>query len=203
MLKPMRNGLALLLTLSFILTVNAVQAEPLTMFVKHGKPNEVKFTSTAKIETIVGVTDKISGYIYFNPQNVSDSLSALMEVDMASLDTDNDKRNEHMRDNHLHTNKYPASVFTLNGLEGIKGNELVSGKEMKFTAKGKFLLHGIERDVKPMLTATYNAANQSLNVLATMTVKLSDYEIPRPQFLVLKLSDEQEIEIRFTATVKK
>jgi len=195
--------MAMLLTAVTVFATNSLQAKPVTMFVEHGKPNEVKFTSTAKIETIVGVTDKISGFIHFNPENITDSLTAMLEVDMVSLDTDNNTRNEHMRENHLHTNKFPLSVFTMSGVEGIKGDELLGGNEIKFTLVGKFLLHGVERDVKPMITATYNAAEQILNVLATMTVKLSDHDIPRPQFLVLKLSDEQQIEIRFAASTKK
>ncbi len=197
-----KNLLTAVVFAVLVMSFATIQAKPITLMVSPGEPNEVKFTSSAKIETIVGVTDQISGYITFNPDNMNDTLSGSMEVQMASLDTDNKTRNTHMRDNHLQTDQYPISRFTLKSIEGLKDGKLIDGKSMNFVATGEFLLHGVKLDIKPDVTTTYHADAQTLEVIVKMVVLLSKYNVPRPEFLFLKLADEQQIEIKFTAKVK-
>ena len=182
----------------FAASVLPASAAPLKFIVKPGAPNEVKFTSVAQMETIVGKTTAIQGWLTADPDDLGVPVAAEFTVDMATLDTDNRIRNGHMRANHLHTDKFPFSRFALKGLTPGAPKSLTSSFS-DFRAQGEFACHGVTRAIEPQISAAWSPASRTLTVIARFDVKLSDYEIPRPQFLVLKLDDTQKVEVRFTA----
>src|SRR5687768_17614436 len=59
--------------------------------------NVVVIESRAPLETMVTTTNKVTGEIKINPDNVLDDPQARFELDLASLDTGIDLRNEHLR----------------------------------------------------------------------------------------------------------
>ena len=179
--------------------VARASAGVMTFKITPGTPNEVKFTSKAPLETVVGKTDQISGTLSTDPDNIISSSAAQFEVQMATLRTGIGKRDSDMRNNHLHTDSIPTSSFTLESLEGISNGKLSNGSPVNFRAEGKFTLHGVTRNIEPDITAIWNAAEKSIKVTARFKVLLQDYAIPRPQFLFMKLSEEQLVEINFTA----
>jgi len=73
---------------------------------------------------------------------------------------------------------------------------------VNFRIKGQFTLHGVTKEISPEITALWNSTNKSLKVTAKFNVLLQDYDIPRPQFLFMKLAVEQKVEINFTAYAK-
>lgn len=184
-----------------LLFSSVAMAQVNTYVVKPGKPNLVKFTSKAPMETIVGTTDQISGSIVCDPTNLIENVSVVMEVKMATLDTDNSTRNGHMRDNHLHTDQYPLSRFELSNLTDLAQPNLTNGVPVRFKAMGNFTLHGKTNPITPEIEATWNSGSQVIEITATFSVKLPDYEIPRPQFLVMRLDEIQQIEVRFQAVL--
>lgn len=188
-----------LICITLLALANGAIAKPITLKVTEGAPNLVSFTSIAPLETIVGKTSAISGSINFDPENLSGTIDATLEVDMATLDTDNKIRDGHMRKNHLHTDSFPSSQFTLHLLNGTPATKLQDGVPTKFNAKGTFLCHGVTKNIEPEVTATWNQETRSLSVSASFNVKLSEYDIPRPQFLVMKLDETQAVSVKFTA----
>lgn len=177
--------------------------ETIRLEIKPGPPNLVTFVSQAPLETIVGKTNSISGWISFNPADLSQPVASDIVVNMATLDTDNKIRNGHMRDNHLHTDRYPTSRFQLKKILVDSGMPLPDGEPMKFSIQGEFTLHGVTRSIQPSVTATWKPTTKTLEVTAQFTVKLSDYQIPRPQFLVMKLDEEQKVTVYFQASGEK
>ena len=75
--------------------------------------NSVTFKVSAPLETIVGTSAGVSGHFTFDPNDVRASGDARFVVDVASFETGIDLRDEHFRDNFLHTGEYPQAVFTL------------------------------------------------------------------------------------------
>ncbi len=175
----------------------AAHADPLTFKVSKGGGNLIKFESKAPLETITGVTDQVEGTITLDPQNLADGVSALIVVDAASLKTGNKIRDGHMRNNHLHTDKFPKITFAVGNvvLEGA----LQNGAPRSFQVIGDFFLHGVTRTiaVPAQVTLVQTDAAKKLRIQATFAVRLSDYEIPRPQFLVMKLDEVQNITVDF------
>jgi polyisoprenoid-binding protein YceI len=119
-------------------------------------------------------------------------------VDMASLDTGIGLRNSHMRDNHLETDEFPEAVFTGTRITGSSASTLAPGRTESIVVAGVFSLHGVDRErtLEAELTLT---SDGTLHMRCAFEVKLSEHDIERPKFLVMKLADEQQVTIDLTA----
>ena len=181
---------------------STLKAAPATYIIEPAKGNLVEFTSEAPVEKIVGTTDQISGELKIDPNDLSQTIAAWFEVDAASLDTKHKIRNGHMRKNHLHTAKYPTNRFDLKSIEGIEG-EFPTDQKVKFTATGEFHLHRVTQSIQPKITAEYLSSKNTFEIIAEFQMPLDEYEIPLPQFLILKVATVHEIKVKFRATPKK
>lgn len=164
-----------------------------------GDESLVKFTSKAPGETFDGKTRAVVGAIDVDPQALGDSLTIAVSVEMATLDTGIALRNRHMCENHLHTAKFPCATF-----EGAKileggGAALVAGEKHRVTLTGRLTLHGVTKEVTLPVDLTWDGAG-ALRVASEFSVALPDYEIPRPQFLMMKLSEVQRVSVSVVAT---
>jgi polyisoprenoid-binding protein YceI len=186
----------------FVPTRAALAAE---FVVRPGGGNKVVFVSKASIESFEGKTDRVEGRLTFDPSAIGDSLTAHLEVDLASLDTGIAKRNQHMRENHLETAKYPKAVFDGAAVHGPSGAKLEAGKPVTFDVEGTFTLHGVSRRLRISIEATYKpgagaASGGSLAFRTEFPITLADYKISRPQFLFLKLAETQIVRVSCAAT---
>jgi len=163
----------------------------------------VTFTSKAPLETIVGKTAKIVG---FAETDVADIMNthARFEVDLTTLKTGIDMRDGHMRDQYLETAKYPKAIFELTKVVSASQNSLENQKAVDVTAEGTFTVHGMTKSITVPLTITYYQESEQtkarlpgdlLHIAGTWNLLLSDYKIPIPQFVILKLDNSQKIEI--------
>jgi polyisoprenoid-binding protein YceI len=182
--------------------------------------NIVSFRSKAPLETITGKTSKAHAAVMVgNLDDLAKDLSASITVDLASLDTDIALRDQHMRDQYLETEKHPNAVFTLDEVvsayttsepDGQGAHTAVdglqAGVETHVVIKGTLELHGEKHDITvDDLAITYypqgaesqavfrNDDGDMLIVSGSVGVKLSDYSIKRPQFVLLKLSDDVRV----------
>ncbi len=107
-----------------------------------------------------------------------------------------------MRENHLQTAKYPVIKFTLNNVP-LEGS-LTADKAQAYNLPGDFYLHGVTRTITVPVTVIYSESptEKKIRVKGNFKVNLSDYQIPRPQFLVMKLDEVQNITIDFWGVVK-
>jgi polyisoprenoid-binding protein YceI len=170
--------------------------------VKPGKDAKVVFTSKAPTETFQGKTDKMEGTLTLDPSAVGDSITVHLEVDLASLDTGKKMRNQHMRENHLETDKYPKAVFDGAAVLSPAGAKLEPGKQVSFQIEGTFALHGVMRRLRCPAEATFTAAGKggTITFHASFPVALPDYKIVRPEFLFLKLAEEQLVDVSGVAS---
>ena len=183
----------------FLTLVQGVFAETMTFTVEPDTFSEVKFISTAKVETFEGTTNRIAGTFKFDPTDIQAGIDGKLEVDMTALSTGISQRDGHMRDNHLHTDQFPRSTFIPKKIIENSVKMLPDNESITFTLEGDFTLHGVTHTIQPEVTATWHSDQKNLNVLARFSVRLDDYDIPLPQFLILKLAQEQKIEIHFVA----
>ena len=189
-----------ILILAALLSLLAVAAHATEFVVKPGKPNEVVFTSKAASESFQGKTDQMSGSIVVDPAQVGDSVAVRIEVDLKSLSTGIGKRDQHMRENHLETGKYPRATFV-----GVTvksgGGALVAGTPAKLEVEGDFTLHGVTRRMRTTVEVLLKD-ERTLQFNAAFKVPLADYKIDRPKFLFLKLGEVQELTVTGVATAK-
>ena len=178
------------------LVVAASSAHATSFAVRAGGENKVVFVSKASMESFEGKTNKLEGSIQVDPDKVGDSAAVHFEVDMASLDTGIAMRNQHMRENHLETAKYPKAIFDGATVRGPGDAALTPGKAIPLDVEGTFTLHGVSRRIRITVQTTYQPNDGGRITFTTrFPVLLADYAISRPQFLFLKLAESQEVRV--------
>jgi polyisoprenoid-binding protein YceI len=167
------------------------------------KKDVVMFTSEAPLETIVGKTADIVGLVDVDPANVS-TAKARFEVDLATLKTGIDMRDTHMREQYLEIDKFPKAIFELTKVLKSSQNTLDDMKPVDLTVEGNFTVHGVTKAITIPMKVTYFKESEGtksrlpgdiVHVQAKWDLLLSDYDIKRPQFIILKLDDKQAIDI--------
>ncbi len=174
------------------------------------KRDIVTFTSKATLETIVGKTGEVMGFVTVDPQDVMGSTEGRIEVDLASLKTGIGLRDSHMREQYLETDRFPLAVFELIRVIEASQNTLEDQKPVELKLEGTFSVHGVSRQITMQMTVAYIKESEStsarhpgdlLHMVGTFDILLSEYKIKRPQFVILKLDDKQRIDIDiFAAT---
>jgi polyisoprenoid-binding protein YceI len=184
-------------TLSFLLADKAFASD--YGLKPERKVDSVHFRSNAKMEFIEGITTNIVGTFSVDPDNV-DTVSGIVRCDLRTLETGIETRDGHMRDRHLHTDKFPFAYFQLTSQEGLP-KTLVEGEPHKATGIGKFFIHGVSREIRPQLEVrrVNNWEGETIFVRATFQIRLDDYEIPRPKALLFKLAEVISVDVQFSA----
>lgn len=160
----------------------------------------VHIESSARLEFLDGETQVIAGQFDFDPTHPMSEARAVLSVDLRTLKTGIDKRDQHMRENHLHTDEFPFCYFELTSLEGMP-HILALDSGYQATGYGLFYIHGVKREIEAQLSITpVDDAGEPgrLRVRAEFEINLDDFNIPRPRALFLKLAKTIEITTVFT-----
>lgn len=157
----------------------------------------VYFESSATLEFIEGESTDLSGWIKFDPANMNSPVEGEFRVDLRTLDTGIETRDEHMREDHLQTDKFPYAWFELNRLKGFPAKMPEKG-EVGGQVAGYFIIHGVKRSLTAGLEISSEIDPDGgviYSVRATFSIELDQYQIPRPKALFLKLAEIMEIEL--------
>jgi polyisoprenoid-binding protein YceI len=175
-----------------------------------GGRDVLTFDSKAPLEKIVGTTNKIMGHVQVNPKDITKGLKAAFALDLASLKTGIDKRDEHMRDNFLETAKYPEAMLTIDKVTKASDNMLMDGKTLTVDAEGTLSLHGVKNAVQLKdITVTYFDESEAtkgkmpgdlLIINGGFSLNLPDYNIEVPQFIFLKLAETIKVSVDLTGS---
>lgn len=187
------------------------RAEKFVINDPNGRDN-VKFESEAPLENIIGLTNQIRGEIEVDPANLSaEDIRAKFQVDLASMKTGIALRDEHMRENFLHTDKHPQAVFTLTKITAGEKKELKPGERAELIADGVFSLHGVEKSVRVAVDVVYLKESDAtkakmpgdlLRIQSRFQLSLPDYGIEVPEMLFMKLDKNVVIEIDALASTQ-
>jgi len=190
------------LLLGLCLAFDAPRAEVITYEITPGaEGHRVEFLSKAPLESFKGRTERVRGEITCDPAQLGDSVGVFIEVDLASMTTGMKLRDQHMRENHLETDQFPHAVFRGATLLPGSARQLAIGERVELKLAGDFVLHGrrLPLDITAHVTRQGEGRGRLL-IECDFPVKLSDYQIKRPKFLIMKVSDVQQISVRLQAT---
>lgn len=107
-------------------------------------------------------------------------ISGIIQFDLKSLDTGIELRDEHMKEKYLQVDKHSMAILTLKDVKS-------SSEEFQFNAIMK--LHGVERKVEGV------AQLNDGKLIASLKLKLSDYEIAIPSFQGITVADEVTVNV--------
>jgi len=165
--------------------------------VDKNKTNLVKFISDAPVEDFEGVTNIIDGYVFFEGDDILNESDLYFEVDLRKIDTGIGLRNRHMRENYLHTDKYPFAVYKGKITKADKKNESTYNVDVD----GQMTIHGVTKPLKVKGTLSRN--DKSINIKSNFEIKLTDYNIEVPKFMFLKISEIMKLIVDFNTVQVK
>jgi polyisoprenoid-binding protein YceI len=120
-----------------------------------------------------------------------------LAVDLRTLDTGIDLRNDHLREKYLEVDKgagYDQAVLSDVELQGLNPD----APQGKGTFSGSLMLHGVKKTVTGSVEV--RAAGTGLRVRASFPVNLPDYNIDKPRYLGVGVKDTVQVTVTFTAT---
>lgn len=192
-----RTFLAMSVALAVLAVWAPTQAATARWQVKPGDGTRVEFVSKAPMETFTGRTKQVGGACTCDIARLSGDITLELAVDMATFDTGLSKRNQHMRENHLHTDRFPKAWLRGGVLKANAASDLPVGGAVSVEFSGELELHGIRRPVVVPLELS-RPTEGTITVRGEFPILLADYGIPRPQMLLMKLAEEQRVRVSIT-----
>lgn len=153
-------------------------------FVERPLPNEA-----------VGTTREIRGELILDPNG--QFLPSQVTVDLRTLQSDSGRRDNALRTRWLESNQYPLAEFRIRGVEG-PAPRWVEGQPAAFRLAGILQVHGTEKPV--IWDATATRSGETLQVEATLALKMSDFGIRVPDIAgLLKAEDDLKLQVKLVA----
>ena len=152
---------------------------------------EVLFGQSAEA---VGRTGNVDGALTINGATVE---SAAISIDLASVQSDESRRDNQFRGRIMNLAQYPTATFTLKSPIDL-GSLPADGATVTVPATGELTLHGTKKTVTVNVTAKRSGG--IISVSGTIPVVFADYGIPSPSFGPASVEDHGEIEFLVSFT---
>jgi polyisoprenoid-binding protein YceI len=143
----------------------------------HGQDNEA-----------AGRTTQMTGTMTINGSTIS---AAQISVDLASVRSDDSRRDNQYRNRVMDVSRYPTAIFTLTQPITLPSVPTDNSK-LTVKATGDLALHGTTRSVTVDLNAQRDGS--TIKVQGAIPVRFGDYGIPSPSVADISVDDHGEIE---------
>lgn len=152
----------------------------------------------AGLADVVGSTQEIEGQLQLNLDDLSSPLGTnRFSVNLASLTTDQSRRDGWIRENGPQFNRYPLAEFTATGIEDAP-RTYTQGDEVQFKLPGDLTIREVTQPVTFDVTAKLEG--DTITGVATAQLLLTDFGIEPPNFAnTLKVENEFGVRVEFTA----
>lgn len=154
--------------------------------------NKVVFQSSTTLLDFNGSTSQIDGYIYWEgEQFLGDKNELYFEVQPATFETGIGKRDRDMREDVLHTGKFPVASFKGHIVKVEK-----NGAEYSVLVKGEMSLHGHKKSID--LPGVITLKDTNMNVRSDFSIYLKDFKIEAPSLAAfIKVAEEIKLSVDF------
>ena len=165
-----------------------------TWFVADGsrvgyRVKEILFGQSAEA---VGRTEAVTGSITIEGTRLT---AANFSVDMATVTSDEDRRDRQFRGRIMDTATYPTATFALS--EPITLASIpAQGVTASATATGKLTMHGVTRTIT--FTLSGRRSGSMLEVNGSIPIQFGDYNIENPSFGPAQTGDDGTLEFLLT-----
>lgn len=140
----------------------------------------------------VGRTSNVDGALTINGATVE---SAAISIDLASVQSDESRRDSQFRGRIMNVAQYPTATFTLTSPINL-GTLPADDATVTVPATGELTLHGTKKTVTVDVTAKRSGG--TISVQGMIPVVFADYGIPSPSFGPASVEDHGEIEFLVT-----
>ena len=124
--------------------------------------------------TAHGTTNGIAGDLAVNPSDPSASRVGKIVANVEELHSDNNLRDQQLRQRYLDSKDHPLVTFSTTKISGLPSS-VADGRTYPFTLSGNLTVHGVT--APETWKATAKVANGKLDATATTTVKMSTFGV--------------------------
>ena len=182
----------------------AVETPPsgLKVFVISQAESKAQFTIYEELlgqpKYVVGTTDQVAGEIRVDLNDLSSAQVGVIQVNARTLVTDDNRRNQAIRNRILNTDSFELITFTPREITGLVGSAS-PGQTFEFQITGDLTIRDITKPAVFDVTVQVISEDQ-LAGSASATIQRGDYElvIPRVQS-VANVGEDVTLEIHFVA----
>ncbi len=145
----------------------------------------------------VGKTSQMTGALILGADGKIIREGSSFTVDLASIKSDNDRRDGYVRRNTLRTDSFPTAVFVPTEFAGLPATLPTTG-DATFQLTGDLTIHGVTKPATWQVKARRNASG-SVSGTATTNFKFGDFNMTLPRAArVLSVDDSITLEYDFT-----
>jgi polyisoprenoid-binding protein YceI len=162
--------------------------------------SEVRFNIFEELrgapKDVIGVSDQVAGEAAVDLADLSTAQLGVIQINARTLVTDEDRRNQAIRNRILNTDQYEFITFTPTQVSGLSGSA-APGQAFTFQVAGDLTIRDITQPVAFEVTATLESPGR-ITGTATTTISRADYNLLIPDVpFVANVSDEVKLEIDF------
>jgi len=136
----------------------------------------------------VGRTESVTGSITLNDTSIT---SAEFTVDVASMQSDDGRRDGQFRGRIMETDEFPTATFNLTQPIDL-GVSATEGATVATTISGELTMHGVTNQVSFDISAKVEGGR--LGVIGSVPVVFTDYDILDPSISGIKVEPEGLVE---------
>jgi polyisoprenoid-binding protein YceI len=145
--------------------------------------------STIGTHDAVGRTQQVTGSMTLSGSQVT---TLDISVDTTTLTSDDERRDNQLRERGLETDAFPTATFSLTEPIDV-GTAPDAGERIEATATGDLTLHGVTKQVSVPVQARWTG--DQIEVAGSADITITDYGIELPTgFIVLSIADTGTIE---------
>jgi len=148
--------------------------------------------------TVVGTSNQVAGQIALNLQDLSQTQVGVIQVNARTLETDNSRRNNAIRNFILNTDQYELITFTPTAVTGLSG-VAEPGQTFTFQIAGDLTIRDVTQPVVFEVTAIGESATR-LTGTAIAVVQRSAFNLNIPSVPnVANVGEDVTLQINFVA----
>ena len=145
----------------------------------------------------VGVTNAITGMVTFDAEGNVVPEDSKITIDVSTLNSDSDRRDDFIRKNALQTKQFPTIDFIIKETPGLTWPLPNSGDGL-FKLVGDLTIRDVTKEITWSVSGTFTA--DRVQGLAETSFTFSDFEMSKPtKMFILSVEDMIRLELAFVA----
>ena len=145
----------------------------------------------------VGTTNAVEGAFQFTADGQPTGQVTKIMVDLRTLKSDSNMRDQRIRSQWLESNTYPYAEFVSTGVEGVP-TSYAQGQEISFKLTGNMTIHNTTRPVT--FDVTGKLVGDTVTGTATTQLLMKDFGFDPPSVAgILTVQDGVTVTVNFTA----
>jgi polyisoprenoid-binding protein YceI len=152
------------------------------------------FLDGNRFNVAIGSTGGVEGEITVDPDDIPAASIGTISVDISQFASDNNRRDNALRDRFLESATYPTATFVPTQVEGLP-ESYTEGESISFQVRGDLTVREVTQPVT--FDVTVSGTPEELTGQAETTILMSDFGIG-PISIVGILNTEDEVKLSFT-----